>query len=743
MANRYAVGAAGASLLATSSWSTTSGGAPGASVPGTSDVGIFDANSASSYVIDNGDVTAWGQINTSAWTGTISFGNSSSKLTIRSNANISATTLLTGDGIFECGYSSTTGTWTFNDVAFDCNFLVTGTGAKTLSGAGFTVNKTMTWTGVSNFVGAGFTVIVKGGWVGTSYFKDAANNPIVKITGGFVTGTLPNSQNGCILEPSVSDIVFDNTAPTTYKTSVRATTYLKAVSSTYDIITDDNVTYFIAFTGQLETGTAMEWNWCHFASTGTHTLLDDFYCKFWYINKAVVTSNGYTYYVKNGFLHRETCGVKGTSKFVITDTAAVFRNISYSGAGLEGNLTMECDLEINAPDKTVTFYSGFSGSSQIILSRITLKHTAGNCVGEPTLYSGASTIDVNKNIDIGTLNVITIPNYSTTTLPTAAEITTVNIETGAVLTCFDGTVIGTLRQNGTGTYQTLNGHTTNITTSIFHNGTDTTSPKVFPSQILLPEFLTGDNVVSMDQASSSASLRRVSFPSTGDLYTFTLAYDYIYVGETANVIFQGNAGGYIWIPTGYSSFYFFMKPGTSDAYAVNIPYGIGQHTRGRVVWVKTAGVKMKCYMNGVEMSVYTTGNATTLLNGYIDFKGMNKEPLGDIIITSDAKDTAWIAADYAKFIAGGNSTLNQYDNTEPNLLIGLRPETWTNSLTNMKLKYDGTKDNAMIFRGDFRYVDASLSSNPLFTYYGDVTSCDNIFLKTYDSFARPSGMVEV
>jgi len=183
MANRYAVGAEGGNINNTSFWSTSSGGASGASVPSTSDAAIFDANSNGGSLSANWTVL---DINISAYPDGKQISMAGYNIICRRHftGNASATAPITGTtGIFTLGYLSTTATWAMSNTIFDCLFTAAGTGGKTMSGS-YTVNKTHTWANTCNLLNAGGgKITVKDGWTGTSYFNDAATNPTVDILG--------------------------------------------------------------------------------------------------------------------------------------------------------------------------------------------------------------------------------------------------------------------------------------------------------------------------------------------------------------------------------------------------------------------------------------------------------------------------------------------------------------------------------------------------------------------------------
>jgi len=113
MANRFWVGGAGTwDTTSTANWSTTTGGAAGASAPGAADIAIFDANSGNGYTVTLGSsvevirVTASTAVN---WT--LDFVNF--KITVNGNNGLvfrSAAIEYLGTPVIDFTYAGSTGT---------------------------------------------------------------------------------------------------------------------------------------------------------------------------------------------------------------------------------------------------------------------------------------------------------------------------------------------------------------------------------------------------------------------------------------------------------------------------------------------------------------------------------------------------------------------------------------------------------------------------------------------------------
>lgn len=112
MANRHWVGGTGNwNNSNTTSWSTSSGGAGGASIPGTGDVAIFDASSGGGTVTvdspNGAGVVTVQQITCGAFTGTLDFSANNNNVTLTANG-------FNGSGTGTRTINLGSGTWTLN-----------------------------------------------------------------------------------------------------------------------------------------------------------------------------------------------------------------------------------------------------------------------------------------------------------------------------------------------------------------------------------------------------------------------------------------------------------------------------------------------------------------------------------------------------------------------------------------------------------------------------------------------------
>lgn len=141
MANRFWVAGGTGNWNSTTNWSTTSGGASGASVPGSADVALFNASSGSGTATLDISPTIQ-SLNCSGFTGTLAFG--SNTITVNSTGTIytgSLTMTVTGTPLIIATDSSATArtiTPTAVTEANSISFRITGgTGTLTLTAGGY------------------------------------------------------------------------------------------------------------------------------------------------------------------------------------------------------------------------------------------------------------------------------------------------------------------------------------------------------------------------------------------------------------------------------------------------------------------------------------------------------------------------------------------------------------------------------------------------------------------------------
>ena len=137
MANRFWVTGGSGSWDSTTNWSTSTGGASGASVPGSSDAAIFDASSgAGTAVLDISPTIQ--TLNCSGFTGTLAFGANTISLNSTGTIFTGSTTMtVTGAPQIICTNSSATSRTISPQVVTEANSIsfnvIAGTGAFTIT----------------------------------------------------------------------------------------------------------------------------------------------------------------------------------------------------------------------------------------------------------------------------------------------------------------------------------------------------------------------------------------------------------------------------------------------------------------------------------------------------------------------------------------------------------------------------------------------------------------------------------
>ena len=237
-ANRFWVGAANASTNLTSSWSTVSGGASGASVPGTSDVAVFDGG-----VANNGNTNAKIDVAFSVLGISITSGYTQ---TITQNAGIAVTIAASGytqnggtfagsSGNISVGgsFNWTGGTFTNSGVtiftysvtnSLTCNGTLGGLIRVTSGNSGnttFTINAgcsvvvdtSVAWVlpYTSTFTNNGTMTVNSGTWTYNNYLYSAGSSTLIN------NGTITNSGSGWSIGMGIN---FTNNGTTTYTGSI-------------------------------------------------------------------------------------------------------------------------------------------------------------------------------------------------------------------------------------------------------------------------------------------------------------------------------------------------------------------------------------------------------------------------------------------------------------------------------------------------------------------------------------------
>jgi hypothetical protein len=148
MADRYLVSGGTGDYDSTTNWSTTSGGASGASKPVAADRILIDTNSLNAPLTIN-TPNACLSFSASNYTGTININSTLSVNGANAAGNIILSTgmTITGSGSFVKIPTGTTGSITSNSAIFDCNFIFQTSATTTTAIIGtMQVNKNLTWS---------------------------------------------------------------------------------------------------------------------------------------------------------------------------------------------------------------------------------------------------------------------------------------------------------------------------------------------------------------------------------------------------------------------------------------------------------------------------------------------------------------------------------------------------------------------------------------------------------------------
>lgn len=333
-------------------WRTTDQGATTpATAPAVADNVFATANAgARTLTIDAGVAAQCANFNASGFTGTIA---GSAGWLVRGDSTWSSTMTFTYTGTLQLGSTSAAGGLTTGGQTFTGNLTWATTGSRTISG-NLTVAGLITWNNTCNFTTTNSSnIYAQGGWKGTAYFNDAATNPSVYLQGGTISGNLPNTTVGCYFDGAVTlESGYD-----TYHTSVREGTYLLEGPNFVSVTTTDNWTYFVAFTGKINTPN-VQWNVVQPVS-GTYNLEADWLVNYWQGVSSNGTINGAGYKVKisNDFIAYGATDWDGTfDGFEMIGTGDFATPVTETtGQSNNSTVLIACKVIINTAG-TITFY---------------------------------------------------------------------------------------------------------------------------------------------------------------------------------------------------------------------------------------------------------------------------------------------------------------------------------------------------------------------------------------------------
>lgn len=422
--SRYAI-AGGGNWSNTATWSTTSGGVGGASVPVAGDVAYLDANSGQVTV----DVTnaVCDILDTTNYNNTLTF-TSGQKLTVGSicilhtNCTIAGTgTLAVNNGcnIFPTTAKTFSGAVTVNStsgastvITLNANWTVTG--ALTIAGNAYILNNTLSCAGLtlSGTLGSGTTVKLTGGtWSGNynvSCNITLAGNVTISGTVSYTTstilylsGTITTTSSTLTINGSViintpaasmqwNNITFASSSPSTLSAALTLNGTL-TISGSWTMVG----AYLIT---------------CAAISVGSVT---------WIISNAITCSGTLTTTGNATINGAFTITIGGLT---LGATLSGTSTLSLSGGTWSGNFALSTNLIFNCTTATVSGSVIYSGTN-------TMTYTAG------TITTTSSTLTVSGSCTLNTNGI----NWNNITFNTNGNVTLISNLTVNGLTTYSNT----------------------------------------------------------------------------------------------------------------------------------------------------------------------------------------------------------------------------------------------------------------------------------------------------------------
>lgn len=718
MANKY-VSAAGGNWATSGTWVTADGGSTVTTTPTTSDVCYVTSNSGA-LTLDNTTNTCR-SIYFTGYTNTLSTTSASNILTIVTDLTLGSGMSFGATGA-RIKMTTGAGTYTSNGVTLPWDWeFSSATGTKTLAD-NWTVTGCVYMS--ANATINGNNLYISGGWKSTSASQRTLYGTVaVTLTGGEWVSTVKRTAGSVTLAGNVT-ISGGNSG------SGSGGIYDSSLTYSSGTITAVGA-FFVGGSSSLTLGSS-----CHLDDldgSGTLTLGDDLYLDgtVQVAGTASLTVNGsggnrVIYFAEHLVMYNLGTFVNadGTARMVATGTGTIFRGISLNGMTYNPASALQIPLEINTAG-TITFGSSgyacrFGGLGSLTYTAGTVNFYSGSYI---EAYSGTTSYDIDPGFTVPQMTVTSVANITS-----PATITILEVANGATANGVDGVALGALRLNGSGTYSAPNATTTTVSTYLELNGTGTLQPVIAASPIVLTPFK-GGLATTMNNAGPTPSMsvyKRKTHTATGALSDYTFAFDFVYDSTATNYsLIQG--GGYLWIPSGYEP-YFYLNLSGSNGY--RFYHGLlANGVKHRIVLYKQYGVSPKMYIDGVLKNPMQLGSST--VNTTINPTTFARPIEGDYLIFDSIVSTDWIAADYAAFVANGNSSAGVYTDAESGLTHGWHVDSWTYAVTNMSLVYNGTSDNQKVFRGDLRFVN--VTGIPVKSYIGTVTDCDNAYAPDWDN----------
>lgn len=407
MASRFWVGGTGTWNNATTThWSATTGGAGGASVPGSIDTANFDANSGGGTVTPNYNMSL-ANLNIGAFTGTLDFSANNPSPTISGSFNISGTgvrTLNLGSGTYTISTSFVAGTTT--NLTFSA-----GSSTLLLNGANVSIGGALTYNNITVTGGGTFAIGNSPTCNNFTYTGVGAGDSISRQGASMtVTGTLTITGKSSVNKTSV----MSNTAGT-----IRTFTFTNAslsnvtwtdialtqsgVGGTWTLLEDLNLTSATGFPQlAIQNGTFTTNNFAItagvFTSTGTNTRTINFGSSLitifgngtvWNVNTTGVTLNAGTSTIKMTDVSNVALVFAGASGGSGT---ATYNNIWFSRGASTGTITINNTLTFNnfKDDGTRAHSVLFAAGTTTTITTLTVSGTAGNLITLKSTVNGSA-----------------------------------------------------------------------------------------------------------------------------------------------------------------------------------------------------------------------------------------------------------------------------------------------------------------------------------------------------------------
>jgi hypothetical protein len=574
MADRYWVAGGTGNYNSNTNWSATSGGASGASVPGSVDNVFFNALSGVGTATIN-VASNCANLNLTGFLGTLTFTNTLSVNGTILNFGLGTYTV-TGTGfliyaLVNATFSITSnGTvWTGNvrignlqpTITFVDNFSITGN-LELVSGG------TTTFNGSTIFVGGNLTFLSGGAFItGTTLFNFNGTGTWSHTNTGFIRNNVTINTAGTL---TLGTNIYYNTGTLTYTTGTVITT-----GSTLNIGANTTLnTNGIIWNNINTTTTAVITLGSNLTLTGTLSL-----------------GNGSTSFVLGGnsLISTNANLTLGTSGTFTMPTNQTFKTLTITGAGANINantLTITENLTLNnaISGTTAIIYAGTgtwtAGSTLSLINNTFTINTAGTLTISGIVYKGSGVFTYTA----GTIN--------DATGTVAVQQTTLNISgftfrkllvnnTITLTSNINATTFGTFGANATSFV--LAGNTINFTNLELGNSAATTLPTAWVCQNI--EFVNNSSGVLN---TNSITINGNIVQSGASSYSGTTTFTY--------------AGAGIWTApsTGHFSNSFTINTaGTLTVSSANLGGGIFTYTAGTIV---TTGSTLNIVLSGTTMN---------------------------------------------------------------------------------------------------------------------------------------------